>query len=234
MYWEEKERTEPYQVPDDVVDMAFAISCRTLPIDHAHALSQALQGALPWLVEEAQAGVHLIHVAESGNGWYRPDDPDKQVLCLSRRTRMTLRMPRHRIDDAHQLSGQSLDIAGHSLEVGRATLRPLSAASTIFARHVVTDATSEDEFMAWAHGALQDMNIRVRKMLPGMEHTLGAGDRTLTTRSLMLADVEPEESVRLQQRGLGGGRKLGCGLFIPHKGIKAVKEAADKIETAAG
>jgi hypothetical protein len=40
----------------------------------------------------------------------------------------------------------------------------------------------------------------------------------------MVADLEPEQSVLLQQAGLGDGREFGCGLFIPHKGIKPVKD----------
>ncbi len=39
----------------------------------------------------------------------------------------------------------------------------------------------------------------------------------------MVADLTVEESITLQQRGLGAGRKLGCGLFIPHKAIAAMK-----------
>ena len=45
----------------------------------------------------------------------------------------------------------------------------------------------------------------------------------------MLADLDVEEAVILQQRGIGRHKKMGCGLFIPHKGIKAVHEmTADK------
>jgi hypothetical protein len=51
---------------------------------------------------------------------------------------------------------------------------------------------------------------------------------SIFTRSLMVADLEPEQSVHLQQVGLGEGRTIGCGLFIPHKGIKAVKETDEK------
>jgi hypothetical protein len=39
----------------------------------------------------------------------------------------------------------------------------------------------------------------------------------------MLADLTAEESLRLQQHGLGPGRYFGCGLFIPCKGIKTVR-----------
>jgi hypothetical protein len=43
----------------------------------------------------------------------------------------------------------------------------------------------------------------------------------------MLADLTAEESVRLQEQGLGPLRQMGCGIFIPHKGIDAVKKAED-------
>ncbi|MBV5275414.1 MAG: type I-MYXAN CRISPR-associated protein Cas6/Cmx6, partial [Lamprocystis purpurea] len=44
----------------------------------------------------------------------------------------------------------------------------------------------------------------------------------ITTRSLLLAGLKPDESLRLQQQGLGLHRLMGCGIFIPHKGIDAV------------
>jgi hypothetical protein len=70
MYWhDENDSPETYQVPDDIVDIAFKIDCRTLPLDHAQALSTALHTALPWIAEEPDLGIHTIHVAESGNGW---------------------------------------------------------------------------------------------------------------------------------------------------------------------
>jgi CRISPR/Cas system CSM-associated protein Csm4 (group 5 of RAMP superfamily) len=40
----------------------------------------------------------------------------------------------------------------------------------------------------------------------------------------MLASLTPDESLRLQQHGLGPHRTMGCGIFIPHKGIDAVKK----------
>ncbi|MEK7716319.1 MAG: type I-MYXAN CRISPR-associated protein Cas6/Cmx6 [Pseudomonadota bacterium] len=43
----------------------------------------------------------------------------------------------------------------------------------------------------------------------------------------MLADLAVEESVKLQQQGLGTDRKLGCGLFIPHKDIKDLRPVLD-------
>ncbi len=225
MLWSEESQTREYVVPDDVVDLAYSIKCPALPIDHAHALSVELQAALPWLAGEELAGIHLIHGAASGNGWYRPEEGGDQLLHLSRRARMRLRVPRHRLDDARELTGQALDINGYSLEIGKSEVHLFSSLPTLFSRYVVTrEEVDEEAFMQQAVRELETLEINCRKMLCGITHTLAFPDGPVFTRSLMVADLEPEASVRLQQVGLGEGRKIGCGLFIPHKGIKPVKE----------
>ncbi len=226
MLWQEdKAETPEFKVPDDIVDLSFGVNCKMLPMDHAHALSTALQQALPWLAEEESAGLHLIHGAESGNGWFRPQDTEGAVLHLSRRTRMWLRVPKERIDDARALEGMTLDIDGYALEVGSANVKLLSTLSTLFARHVIADpAMSEDEFMQHVVELMAQLDIRVSKMLCGKSHDLRTPDAVVHTRSVMVADLDRELSIRLQQKGIGPGRKMGCGLFLPHKGIKAVKE----------
>lgn len=226
MYWsDDNDKSPEFRVSDDVVDLAFRVDCPTLPLDHAHALSSALLQQLPWLQEEAHAGVHLIHGAASGNGWFRPQDTRDALLHLSRRTRMRLRLPRHRLDDARQLSGKTLEIDGHPLGIGASEVFLLSSLSTLFARYVITRAdVDEAEFLQQAADQLQSLGINCRKMLGGISHTLAFPDAPVVTRSLMVADLEPEQSVHLQQVGLGEGRTFGCGLFLPHKGIKAVKE----------
>lgn len=229
MYWSDENQKKPeYQVPDDVVDLAFRINCPQLPLDHAHALSSELLRELPWLEEERHAGVHLIHGAASGNGWFRPEDTGNEVLHLSRRTRMRLRIPIHRLDDARELSGKTLDVEGHPLELGSTEVFLLSSLSTLFARYVITrEEDDEEQFLAEAAQQMRDIGINCRKMLGGITHTMRFPEGDVFTRSLMVADLEPEQSVRLQQVGLGAGRSIGCGLFIPHKGIKAVNDAKE-------
>jgi CRISPR-associated protein Cas6 len=230
MFWNDETGKKPvFEVPDDVVDLAFRLNCPTLPLDHAHALSSELLRELPWLAEEEHAGVHLIHGAASGNGWYRPEDTTNELLHLSKRTRMRLRVPRHRLDDARELTGKQLDVSGHPLAVGESEVFLLSSLSTLFARYVITDeAKDETRFLEEVAEQLRAIDIPCRKMLGGITHRMAFPDGSIFTRSLMVADLEPEHSVRLQQIGLGEGRTIGCGLFIPHKGIKAVKETDEK------
>lgn len=228
MYWnDENEADTGFKVPDDIVDLSFAISCKSLPLDHAHALSQALQAALPWLGDDTSSGVHLIHVAESGNGWFRPQETENALLQLSRRTRMMLRVPKERVEDARALEGKAMDVAGYSLEVGESVIKPLSIMSTLFARHVVMDDPSMDEeaFLEQVVAEMRGLGFkRISKVLCGRSHDLRLPDGVVHTQSVMVADLEPEMAVLLQQKGIGPYRKMGCGLFLPHKGIKAVKE----------
>ena len=206
------------------MDVTFALKCKTLPVEHAYALSTAMQEALPWIVDEEHAGVHLIHVAESGNGWIRPDDTEHGVLHLSRRTKMTLRLPQERIEETKcALVNETFDIDGHALTIGEASMKPFTALPTLFARYVMTqEADDEMAFMHWAVAQLKDLDIPVKKMMAGRQHAFKTPEGPVFTRSLMVAELEPEQSIRLQQKGMGPYRMMGCGLFVPQKGIKAV------------
>jgi hypothetical protein len=82
----------------------------------------------------------------------------------------------------------------------------------------------EEGFLRWAADTLAARDIRIRKALCGKTTALATPDGPLDTRSLMLAGLKPDESLRLQQQGLGPHRAMGCGLFIPHKGIDAVHQ----------
>jgi len=225
MYWEEDQPEHAATLPDEVVDLVFGMSCRAVPVDHAYALSEALRALLPWLADEQGAGMHTIHVPEAGNGWLRPESAD-ELLQLSKRTKLMLRVPRHRIEDAGKLVGKTLDVAGNPLALIKMTIRPLTGIGTIFARHVAAGHGVRDEsaFLNEAHERIQEMGIRPRKMLCGKERTIRTPDGVLATRSLMIADLGTEDSITLQQHGLGPLRYLGCGLFVPHKGIKEVKQ----------
>jgi CRISPR-associated protein Cas6 len=211
----------------DIVDAVFAISCRCLPVDHAYALSQAVQAALPWFADEPQAGLHTIHGAASASGWMRPEAPE-ELLQLSHRARLALRLPRERLEDAAALTGRTLEVAGWPLRVAELSARPLSRITTLFARSVVfSGAEEETQFLAAAAGELDTLGIRASTMLCGRVTALATPERTYQTRSLMLAGLSQEQSLELQRRGLGGERKLGCGLFIPHKDVGDLRSRED-------
>jgi CRISPR-associated protein Cas6 len=212
---------------DEIVDAAFAIECRSLPVDHAFALAQAIQEALPWFAEEPLAGLHTVHGAASGAGWQRPEGGDA-LLQLSRRTRLVLRLPANRLADAGALAGRTLEVAGWPMRVGRLSPRPLVRIASLFSRSVIfEDAADEPGFLAAAAEALRALGVEASTMLCGRDVTLATPERAYRTRSLMVTVATPAQSLALQRQGLGEARKLGCGLFIPHKDVGDLRSRSD-------
>ena len=222
MFWSDTVQEKRFVVPENVVDIVFKIECSKIHIDHAWALSSAVHQALPWLSEVDQTGIHLIHGAESGNGWQRPDD--NEFILLSKRARFSVRTPATHKQEVLQLSGTTLDVDGCSITVGRGNVKPLSDSNILFCRHLHSrDGDVEEEvFLAQCLEELQSLGITPSKMMCGKRHEFSTPNEKLISRSLMLADLKVTDSVTIQELGLGKHRNLGLGLFIPHRGIDAV------------
>ena len=228
MFWrEEKQPESEFRVPDDIYDLVFRLRGEYLDVDHAYALSQALRDNLS---DETCAciGVHGVRMASSGNGWNCPDAPDAEIP-LSRRARLVIRVHRDQADEVASISQRRLSLGRQSIEVGVSSVRPLSSIGTLFARAVYCErGISEDDFLQQAADELKEMDIDVSRMLCGKAGEIRIANGSLFTRALLVTDLKPAESVRLQQLGIGGERMLGCGLFVPHKEIDAVYEAQEK------
>ncbi len=228
MYWNQAEDSAAITVPDDVVDLSFALDCRQLPVDHAYGLAAALLAVCPWMAAEPGVAIHSVHVASSQNGWERPAHGTGNRLQVSRRTKLTLRAPRARVAELlAALPGIRCQVGDCPLTLGVGKIRPLSKETTLFARHVVaapgeTPQADESAFLHATAATLAALDIRVRKALCGRSLAIATPQGPILTRSLLLADLSGAESLRLQQHGLGPHRLLGCGIFIPHKGINAV------------
>ena len=222
MFWsEDNESEEEFQVSDDVFDLVFKLRGSNLDIDHAFALSEALQSHLKSDTCN-KIGVHGVRMAGSGNGWSRPEQSDA-MLPLSRRARLAIRVHRDDSDEVARITNQTLEIGSQEVAIGESTKRKLSTLGTLHARAVCCDRDqSEADFLVEIADLLKTMNIEVSKMICGRSGMIRTADGPIFTRALMIADLEPKESVTLQQQGLGEGRMLGCGLFVPHRGIDPV------------
>jgi len=223
MYWTEDE-DEKGKATDKVVELVCSIRCRSLPVDHVWPLADALVSALPWLAEGQGAGVLPISIPESGNGWMRPEGAD-ELIHLSRRTKLVLRIPSTRFDEADALMGKRFEVAGNALEITKIEKRSLQAMETLLSHFMVHGAdTAEQDFLKSTFEQLKGMGVAVRKMLPGKGRVIRTPNGDLHTSSLMLAELTPEESLIVQECGLGDHQHLGCGVFIPQKDISEVYE----------
>lgn len=193
------------------VDVVFPLEGQTMPRDHAQALHQALAAQWPWLDTDPGAGIHPIKVVH-GN--------EEQAL-LSRRTSLLLRVGAQRVDELLALAGLELDVVGHRLRLGRAHRRELRPHATLYAYKVAADSADEIAFMAAVAAELAQLAIGGERVC-GKRQSMAVSGRVLHTFSLMLHELAPAQSLRLQGCGVGPHRLLGCGLFVPHRSAAAV------------
>jgi CRISPR-associated protein Cas6 len=198
--------------PSDVVDVALAIDAGRLPAQHEQALAEALEQALPWMAGTPQLGVHPLRLARSGD-----------QAMLSARTRLTLRVPRERAADVAGLAGAVLPLAGGGLRLGTAQARDLLPWGTLYA-HCVAAGHIGDElaFLQAAQAELEALGIRGR-VICGLPRR--NADGAVQGYGVMVDQLSASDSVALQCHGLGAGRRVGLGVFVPHKSAAAVGAA---------
>jgi len=192
-----------------MVDVAFALEGDALPREHRNLLAAALEATLPWLRELPGAGVHRLNISAGGG----------PLALLSGRTRLTLRVPRERADDAMTLAGTELQLGASRLRVGLAHVRELLPYSALYAHLVAAADADEAAFVEAAAAELQALDVTCRAIC-GRHQVTEAG--ALRGFSLMLDGLNPAHSLRVLEAGLGPHRLLGCGLFVPHKSSVAV------------
>lgn len=221
-HWQEdNEEPKKQKVSSSVVDLGFRVNCPCLPLDHSWLLKQALQPVLPWLHEEPQLAIHDIHGAESGSGWIRPSEKNAR-LYLSQRTPLYIRTPVARIADVQKLENSEHAIAGEKLVLGKSRIRRLVAHPTLFVRYCPGFSDDEDELLDYMMDWLKSKDIHAPRILCGKKHQIYTPKNQLKTCSILVDGLQADDSLWLQEHGIGDQQLLGCGIFIPHKGIDAV------------
>jgi CRISPR-associated protein Cas6 len=196
-----------------MVDVSYPLHGSALPRDHRRALAQALERLLPWLADPRQAGLHRVNVV-AGNG---------PTALLSQRARLLLRVRRERLADLAPLRGARLDVGGFALRLGtEATVRELLPHSTLYAAAVSTADDDEMAFLRSIEAELGAMRLPCRPIC-GRRQEIDNGDERLTGFALMLDGLSAADSLRLLESGLGQHRRLGCGLFVPHRSAAALR-----------
>jgi CRISPR-associated protein Cas6 len=194
-----------------MLDVFFPLEGSTLPRDHRQALADALQPALPWLRDSTAAGIHPVNLVH-GVG---------EPALLSHRARLGLRVPRERLDELEPLAGQVIEVSGHRLRIGAPRRRELLPHNTLYAHFVAAAADDEVAFMQSVERELDALGAACRRIC-GWRQVIRTDDQSLSGFSLMLHGLGADDSLRVLEAGVGAHRRLGCGLFNPHRSAAAV------------
>jgi CRISPR-associated protein Cas6 len=192
------------------LDLTFAVAGDVIERDYPAQLYRALVALLPWLEDEPLAGVHPM----------RGLTPCPGGMLIGGRTRMLLRVPEHRAAACAALQGADLELPA-PLHLGRASRRELLPYPVLHAKLVVTGAEDEGGFMRDVAASLAALGIDCDTIV-GRRGELKLDRQTLVGYSLMLHGLSEALSLRAQEHGIGLHRKLGCGLFMPHRSIAPV------------
>jgi len=192
------------------IDFAFSIAGECVDRDYPQGLYEALRAAAPWLDEEPLAGVHPI----------RGLTPSTGALLIGGRTRLVLRVPESRIAACERLQGIALALP-EPLRIGSASRRELLPHPVLHARLVVTGAEDETDFVADVARAVAELALDCETIV-GRRGEVRVGEQRFGGFSLMLHGLSAAQSLKAQAHGVGQYRKLGCGVFVPHKSVAAV------------
>ena len=206
-------RPVPAAVPEAqaVVDAVFALRGHAVARNHAQALREALAARWPWLESDPMVAIHPLRLVP-GN-----DDPSP----LSKRARLMLRLPAQRMRELAAARDVEIDLMGQVLRLGPPQQQALRPHSALYAHRVAAPGPDEASFMALVEREIDALGIAAARVC-GRHQQLVLPGRRIDAFSLLLHEMTPEHALRLQQRGLGDHRLLGCGVFVPHKSAAAV------------
>ena len=218
--WQETDQKKSIADDSDMAELSFSVNCRELPYDHAYELSSEILNLIPQIKNDKRNSIQTLHGPMSGNGWVRPDSEN---IPLSKRAKLMMRINKNQIDDIKDIEGKEIKLFGNSLKIGVSKVKNFLIVKDLFCRFVISDnKISEDDFLEKIQMELRNFNVNIKKALCGKSMTINFAKKTVYTRSLMIADLSKEESLKLQEEGVGGKKLYGCGIFLPHKSIDAV------------
>ena len=201
----------------NIIDLSFPIfSQSTLPVDHGYVLYSALCHQLPELHQSNGIAVHPIRGQQIG---------DRQMQ-LTEHSRLVLRTAAERIPTLIQLAGKQLNVGDKPIRVGVPQVHGLEPVTALRSRLVTTKNGEDlDRFKQEIRRQLATLNVAEEVIVTVKNRrTLRIRDKEIVGHEVIVEGIGTDESLALQENGLGGRRHMGCGVFVPLAKKKAVTD----------
>lgn len=209
------------------IDVVFNLQGDQIPADHGYLLYSAISHLVPGIHDGEEFGIHAVAGRFVGD----------RMLELEPHSHLAIRLPSDHVKDVLVLAGKSLSIGEHRIQVGVPASRALVPAPRLYSRLVVIKGFMEPEsFLGAVKRKLADLNVTGTPSLvstseaaqanaermggtksPWLRRTLRIRDKEIVGFAVRIEDLSAEESIVVQEQGIGGRRRFGCGLFIPDK-----------------
>jgi CRISPR-associated protein Cas6 len=177
-----------------------------LRADHNYRLYSALVERMPQL-KDCEWQLKTINGIPDHQGWVK----------LGRKSRLGVRCDLSLLGQFGTLDGQVLRIGQNLIQLGTLTGQSLHPTTRLRARLVVIkqagNETDDKVLFAVALGKkLGEMDIKHLPLIGG-KRVLRIRDNTVCGYEVTFPDLSYAESLTLQRRGIGGKRRMGCGVF---------------------
>jgi CRISPR-associated protein Cas6 len=199
-----------------IIDLSFDMVGTTIPLDHGYALFSALCRVVPTLHGDRRVGVHPIRGLRSAPG----------ELALTGGSRLRLRLPSENLAPYITLAGSAMDLGSHRVRVGIPRVESLAPAANLASRLVTFRGRTEPAiFEESVRQHLSRQGVRGEPSFVSTAEPRWTGqpkrrvmkikEKRIVGFALRVTGLTAEESLTLQENGLGGRRRFGCGVFVP-------------------
>jgi CRISPR-associated endonuclease/helicase Cas3 len=213
-------RNSPY------IDLIFPLSGESLPLDNGYLVYAALSKICP-IIHDLE---HISILPIAGI----PKPP--KFIKLTNRSKLIIRLPVDQVPLVYSLGGQSFTIGKHRYQLGFPEPKALHPASTLYSRLVIIRGYQEPQaFLRKAQRLLVE-KLGVRGNMTFLtrsngepqcrEHTIKnkSGVFRLKGFGLKVSNLSDEDSIALQQFGIGGKHKMMVGVFVPARSNRKEQE----------
>lgn len=202
------------------IDVSFPVYGDTLPGEHFYLLFAGVSRVIQeFHKNEGSLRFAPINGSRSQRG----------LIHISPHSRLRVRLPAEQVAAVLPLAGRSVSVGqSHLIRLGNPTVFQLVPASMLAAKMVTfKNASGPEPFLALVRQRLEEMGIAGEAGIPLVEKGSRAGEPRrqilrikgvrIVGYALQVAGLTAEESIRLQESGLGGRTHMGCGFFVPYR-----------------
>lgn len=211
------------------IDISFRLIGNKIPLDHGYALYGSLSRFQPSLHRAEWLAVHSINGLAGGNS----------ELLLNKDSRLRLRVLVEKLPEVLPLAGKRLEVVsgerGGLIHVGTPEIYSLHPCESLYSRCVTIKVSEVEEaqqtpdremFLAAARkqlvaqGITGDVWVDDERDPSGRERSrrvLRIKDRVIVGYAVTVRNLSDEDSLKLQEVGLGGRKRMGCGVFVSLK-----------------
>ncbi len=198
-------------------DVVFPLKGRLLPLDNGYLVYSALSNLCPYIHENNDIGIHPI----AGN-------PNRyKQLKLTKRSKLKIRIPLEQIPSIYQfLIEQTFKIGENQFHIGIPEYQPITSATNLYSRLVIIRRCIEPQtFIEAAQRQLEKLGIsgkvnllkKKNGQLQCRQMVMRKKEGTFSIRGygVEVTNLSESDSLTLQRQGIGGKRKMMCGVFVP-------------------